>query len=131
MSLTSYQAAPPRVVKLTMSDVVQSAIKNISFRCKIEKTRRFDHNVKRGWKDPCRHRQLVGSRIRRVLVSKKDAPGGSPRLVRAAFQYGGGQFHLLLRSRSDAGTAMVRYDSAEFCFQRQIASTPLLPFNFG
>src|SRR5207237_7616845 len=48
--------------------------------------------------NPRWHGQLVGSWVRRVLVSKKDAAGRSARLVRAAFHHGGSQFHLLLRA---------------------------------
>src|SRR5438876_3621362 len=62
MSLTSYQAAPPRVVKFTMSDHRSKRNqKHPRSRREIEKTRRFDHNVRvaakilvgtASWSDP-------------------------------------------------------------------------------
>src|SRR5438477_6298155 len=62
MSLTSYQAAPPRVVKFSMSDHRSKRNqKHPLSRREIEKTRRFDHNVRvaakilvgtASWSDP-------------------------------------------------------------------------------
>src|ERR1044071_8299033 len=113
MSLTSYQAAPPRALRIVSMRMLRKS-KNVcppeigpengiafafetgatSLRCERENS--------------CRHSELVGPRFCRALVSEKDAGGRAAPLVRAAFRFGRGELDILFSAGTANGGTLVR-----------------------
>src|SRR5437899_12343509 len=118
MSLTSYQAAPPR--ETTMSIQAGKATPNL-----LPQHRRFAFRICATWlrrgeihfgktakrKNPCRYGELVGPGVCAAVVSEGDAGKRAAWLVRAAFRSGRGQLNVLFRARSPNRRAMVCGDA--------------------
>ena len=111
MSLTSYQAAPPRALKILSSAPLRKS-KNtnvdgpIAFAFLAVAT-----SLTCGRKNPYRHGELVGPGFCRAVVSEEDAGERAARLVRAALRIGRGKLYFLFRTGTANGRALVRSDA--------------------
>src|SRR5438105_2716440 len=113
MSLTSYQAAPPRVLSCDYAaSRGERNCKNVhgdllSPRKGIESRRdEFEDEIE----NSRRHGELVGSGFCRALVSEENAGGRSAGLVRAAFRNGRGELELLFGAgRAPGGTLVPQH----------------------
>src|SRR5580765_2706282 len=122
MSLTSYQAAPPRISRI-ISISTLCKLKKHSFRKREVKLRSYlclpqrvtslkrDQRIHGNWKNSRWHSQLVGSRLCRALVSEKDAGWRAAWVVCAAFRYGRGELDILFRAGPENGGTLVRDDT--------------------
>src|SRR5438270_13910258 len=103
MSLTSYQAAPPRASKIGSMWMLRKSKNVCSPGIHLENAIAFAFaaaatSLTCERNNPCRHSQLVGSRFCGALVSEEDAGGRTARLVRAALRIGGGKLDVLFRA---------------------------------
>src|ERR1044071_10025184 len=103
MSLTSYQAAPPRALKVVSMCILRKSKNVCSRETHDENAIEFAFTAAATSlmcerTNSCRYGELVGSRFRGALVSKENAGERSARLVRAAFRVGRGERNLLFRS---------------------------------
>src|SRR5437660_2326250 len=115
MSLTSYQAAPPRASKIGSMWMLRKSKNVCSPGIHLENAIAFAFaaaatSLTCERKNSCRDGELVGSRICRALVSEEDAGWRATRLVRAAFRIGRGKLDVLFRARTAHGRALVRSD---------------------
>src|SRR5206468_8769266 len=113
MSLTSYQAAPPRASKIGSMWMVRKSKNVCSPGIRLENAIGFAFAVAATSlmcerKNSCRHRQLVGPRLCGALVSAEDAGGRAAPLVRAAFRIGRGKLEILFRAGTKNGGPLVR-----------------------
>src|SRR5207302_4089952 len=84
-----------------------------------------------GGENSCRDGELVRSGLCRVQVSKENARGRSPRLVRATFRYGRVKLVILFSPGSKDGAPLAREHAGQLRFQRQTASIALASFHAG
>src|SRR2546430_17377215 len=111
MSLTSYQAAPPRASKIGSMWMLRKSKNVCSPGIHLENAIAFAFaaaatSLMCERKNPCRHSQLVGPRICGALVSEKDAGWRAAPLVRRAFRIGRGELEVLFRAGSAHGRAL-------------------------
>src|SRR5438128_3846484 len=103
MSLTSYQAAPPRASKIGSMWMLRKSKNVCSPGIYLENAIAFAFaaaatSLMCERKGSCRHCELVGPRFCRALVSEKDAGRRAAPLVRAAFRIGRGELDVLFRA---------------------------------
>src|SRR5437868_8918840 len=127
MSLTSYQAAPPRVVTEICQIVLLGATqKRKTIERLLGRPTMFGDDDRA---DSCRDSELVRSGLCRVLVSEENARGRSPRLVRGALRYGRVKLVILFSPGCIDGAPLVREHAGQLRLQRKTASIALVSFD--
>src|SRR2546423_5373652 len=117
MSLTSYQAAPPRAMRILGTSTLCKS-KNDSTCTKPFVFRRIGISLKCEWTNSCRHGELVGPRFCGALVSEETSGGRPVALVCAAFRFGRGKLDVLFGAGTANGGALVRCDAGSFHLRR-------------
>ena len=130
MSLTSYQAAPPRAMKI-LGHQLSANRKTV----RLAQTHlSFDPSRLR-WKggrtNSYRDGELVGPRFRGALVSEETAGRRPIVVVCAAFRFGRDKLDVLFRARAENGGAVVRCDAGWFHVRCKTASTVFVSFDEG
>src|SRR5438034_11434563 len=111
MSLTSYQAAPPRASKIGSMWIVRKSKNDCSPGIHLENAIAFAFTTATTSlmcerENSCRHGELVGPRFRRALVPEQDAGERSAQLVRAAFRIRRGELDVLFGSGTAHGCTL-------------------------
>src|SRR5215831_4398585 len=117
MSLTSYQTAPPRALKI-LGTLILCKSKNRWNRLKLV-FRSIVTSLTCERTNSCRHSQLVGPRFCGALVSEEIAGWRAAALVCAAFRIGRGKLDVLFRARAANGGALVCCDAGRFHIRRE------------
>src|SRR5690242_14240480 len=116
MSLTSYQAAPPRALRIVSMRMLRKSKNACSPEIGTTNAVTFAFTAPTtslmcARKNSCRHGELVGPRVCRALVSEKDAGRRAASLVRAPFRIGRGKLDVLFRAGTANGGTLVCSDA--------------------
>src|SRR6516164_2018125 len=111
MSLTSYQAAPPRALKIVSMRMPRKSKNARSRGGQLKNTIWFalaagPTSLMCERENSYRHSELVGPGFCRTVVSEEDAGERAAPLVCAAFRVGRGKLNILFRAGTTNGRAL-------------------------